>query len=119
MFRISGLAFVVAASILTIACGQSKTIVSPATADAQNFPGGVVQFSATGISHPTWCIGSSTGMCNGNVASVATINSNGSAQCVSGTPGTVTILAGRSGNIPKSDDGFQLSNFGSAQLTCP
>lgn len=93
--------------------------VSPANADAQNFPGGIVPFSAMGVSNPTWCIGTASGMCNGNIATVATIDASGHAQCLSGMSGTVTVLAGTAGRVTIPDSGFQLSPFGSAQLTCP
>src|ERR1700751_3778810 len=60
-------------------CGNSKlsaVSVSPAVADAQNFPSGQVQFTAIGsygsskpvpLNNVTWCIGSTNGGCNGNI----------------------------------------------------
>ncbi len=105
--------------------------ISPATADAQNFPGGQVQFTATGtfsgsskqiqLKNTTWCVGSSSGMCNGNIASAATIDGNGLAQCTGGlvAGGTVTILAGTGHSMGNPDGGAQLDVFGTAQLTCP
>ena len=119
MYRFTLLARVIAGTALTLGCGQSSVVVSPASADAQNFPGGMVSFSATGVSNPTGCIGTASGMCNGNVASIATIDTTGRAQCLSGRSGTVTVLAGRGMRISNPDGGFQLSPFGSAQLTCP
>lgn len=105
---------------LLAACGGGQPItVSPASADAQNFPNGIVQFKATGIMSPTWCIGTANGSCNGNIASIATIDINGQAQCLAGRSGSVTILAGSGGRVMNPDGGMQLSHFGSAQLTCP
>lgn len=101
-------------------CGNNSPItVSPATADAQNFPSGIVQFKATGVRSPTWCIGAANGSCNGNVVPIATIDINGQALCLAGRSGTVTVLAGTGGRTMNPDAGMQLSHFGSAQLTCP
>lgn len=108
-----------AASFLA-GCGGSQPItVSPASADAQNFPNGIVQFTAAGVSSPTWCIGSGSGQCNGNIASVATVDATGHAQCLAGQSGTATVLAGTGGRMILPDGGMQFSHFGSAQLTCP
>jgi len=93
--------------------------VSPAVADAQNFPTGIVQFTATGSTSPTWCVGSANGMCNGNIVSPATVDANGRAQCVPGRSGTVTILAGTGRRVTNPDGSSQLAHFGFAQLTCP
>lgn len=108
------------AVLFSTACGSSQPItVSPASADAQNFPNGMVQFKASGVTSPTWCIGSANGICDGNVATIATIDINGQAQCLAGHNGTVTILAGTGGRVMNPDAGMQFSHFGSAQLTCP
>jgi hypothetical protein len=108
------------AVLFSTACGSSQPItVSPASADAQNFPNGMVPFKATGVTSPTWCIGTASGSCNGNIASIATIDINGQAQCLAGHSGSVTILAGTGGRVIVPDGGVQLSHFGSAQLTCP
>jgi hypothetical protein len=86
------------------ACGSTRPItVSPASADAQNFPNGIVHFKATGVTSPTWCIGTANGSCNGNIASIATIDVNGQAQCLAGHSGTVTILAGSGGQVMNPD----------------
>ncbi len=107
-------------AVFLTACGSNQPItVSPASADAQNFPNGIVQFTATGVMSPTWCIGRSNGSCNGNIASIATIDINGQAQCLAGHSGSVTILAGTGGRVMNPDGGMQFSHFGSAQLTCP
>lgn len=110
---------VVAVSIL-VACGQHGPItISPVSADAMNFPGGVVSFAASGVTNPTWCIGTTSGRCNGNIASAALIDSSGHARCLQGASGTVTVLAGMGVQRGNPDQGEQLSAFGKAQLTCP
>ena len=66
-----------------VGCGSSRQLqsvtLSPAWADAQNFPSGQVSFTATGTfskkpsplqltsKDVTWCAGSSSGMCVGNI----------------------------------------------------
>ena len=116
-----------------VGCGDNKltsVTVSPAVADAKDFPVGQVQFTATGTfvvsSKPVplknihWCIGSTDGVCNGFIMSAASIDGNGRAQCTPPLVGTVTVLAG-SGIVGKllPDQGYKLRVFGSAQLTCP
>ena len=109
------------AVFLALGCGSNSGAihVSPASADAQNYSGGVVPYSASGVTNPTWCIGSPSGACNGFIISAATIDSTGHAHCVSGQSGTVTVLAGTGGHATNPDEGVQLSVFGTAQLTCP
>lgn len=117
-----------------LSCGSSRHLtginVTPATADAQSYPGGQVPFAATGIysqapspqqleaSSVTWCVGSSSGACDGNVAIRVSVQ-NGVAQCDQGFTGTVTILAGTQPIMMNPDAGSQLKVFGSSQLTCP
>ena len=112
-----------------LACGsnnhalQSVTVSPPAATSSQ------AQFTATGIYNTmparvditgatTWCIGSSNGVCDGNIAQFAYVNA-GLAHCLSGFAGTVTVLAGQKGSTPNPDEGYQLQPFGAAQLTCP
>jgi len=127
-----GLWAVIAVVVLAgLGCGShlSSVSLSPAVADAQNFPNGQVQFTATGtyggsskpvpVTNLTWCIGSTNGGCNGNIASVATISGSGVAQCLPGATGTATVLAGSGGHARMPAGGSTLSVFGSAQLTCP
>lgn len=111
----------VAAAVLLVACGSNNSMirVSPAIADAKNYPGGVVAFTASGASKLTWCIGTMNGVCNGFIGSPAVIDSTGHAQCVQGQSGTVTVLAGTGAKVGLPDVGEQLSQFGTAQLTCP
>ena len=118
--------------LLALGCGSNRLTsvsVSPKHADARNFPNGQVQFTASGIysdsSHPapvknlSWCIGNSSGVCNGNIASAASVSGNGVAQCASGASGTVTVIAGSGGAVTMPDTGHQLKVFGTAKLTCP
>ena len=119
-----------------VGCGSSgrkleSIAVTPTTADAQDFPDGQVQFTATGTysSSPsiaqldstqvTWCVGSSDGTCAGLVNPGAAVDANGLAHCNSGFSGTATILAGVPGQAGNPDAGVPLAPFGSAQLTCP
>ncbi len=126
--------FVVGLSLLgMLGCGNSgltSVSVSPAVANAQNFPNGQVQFTAMGIyggsskrvpvSNLIWCVGTSTGSCFGNIAVPASVDGNGLAQCHNVAAGTVTIIAGTGGQqMPMPDGGQQLQVFGTAQLTCP
>ena len=129
-------------ALLFSGCGghQLKSVtISPATADAKNFPSGNVQFVATGLfsgsSSPVtltskdvqWCYGGvvsamtpMAGTCAGNIAQFATVDQNGVAQCTSTSfQGSVYILAGTSSAVMMPDVGSQLKVFGSATLTCP
>ncbi|MGA8868703.1 MAG: hypothetical protein WB510_17135 [Candidatus Sulfotelmatobacter sp.] len=123
------------AALLSLGCGSGRQLqsvtLSPASADAQNFAGGQVSFSAVGtFSKPPspdaltskdvlWCVGSTTGSCAGNINPGVTVGQNGVAQCNSGFAGTVTILAGTAPSLMMPDAGEQLKIFGAAQLTCP
>jgi hypothetical protein len=121
------LSMILLTSIL-LACGSSRSLqsvsVSPATASSSQ-----AQFTAMGMynSSPTsvditasttWCIGSSNGICDGNIAQGATVSA-GLAQCLTGFSGTVTVLAGQAGSMGLPDQGQQLKPYGAAQLTCP
>ena len=114
-------------TIALLACGDNRSLqsvkVSPATASSH------AQFSATGIynsmptsvditSITTWCIGSSNGICAGDIVMRVSVI-NGLAQCLPGFTGTVTVLAGQAGPPPGPDVGSQLNPFGMAQFTCP
>lgn len=112
----------------TLGCGMSSprtlqsVIASPATADAKEFPGGQVQFTATGIftKPPTrvtplpLCSGGATGACittwSAFPPTVATIDQNGLAQCVPGQSQDAKI------NVALSGDGPLMTI---AILTCP
>jgi hypothetical protein len=67
----------------------------------------------------TWCTGSNSGMCVGNINPGATVDQNGLAQCVPGFTGKATILAGTGSSSMNPDGGSQLKIFGAAHLTCP
>ena len=124
-------AVVLGGVIVGVGCGShlNSVSLSPTVADAQNFPNGQVQFTATGTygdsSKPVpatnliWCVGTSDGNCNGNIASVASVSSSGVAKCLPGATGAATILAGSGTPAGVPDIGFPLRVFGSAQLTCP
>jgi hypothetical protein len=117
----------IASMIVLSGCGGNRSLqavsITPATANS------TAQFTATGTynqmpttaditSSATWCVGSTSGQCAGNIAVEASVNA-GLAQCLSGFTGTVTILAGKAGPPPGADVGFQLKPFGAAQLNCP
>jgi hypothetical protein len=128
--------FVLAAALATLGCGsgrqlQSVTLV-PASADAKDYPNGQIPMTATGMySQPpspvlltsndiVWCVGTSNGLCNGNIASPVIVDVNGVAQCSLGKTGTATVLAGKpSSKAVTPDGGSQLKIFASAQVTCP
>jgi hypothetical protein len=122
--------------VVIAGCGGNRQLksvsLSPASADARNFPNGQVSFIATGTfsSPPSpqnltskdvfWCVGSSSGDCVGNVNPGASLDQSGMAQCNPGFAGTATILAGTQSSVMVNpDQGQQLKVFGSAQLTCP
>jgi hypothetical protein len=125
-----------AAGLLSCGGGMSNTrllqsiMVMPTAADAQTFPGGMVQFTATGsfsmpptparVMNATWCISDANG-CMANAG--ATVDANGMAQCNPGFMGMVMVKAMASngaGSPPvmmMGPTGVMLS--GTAQLTCP
>ncbi len=127
-------------SLATLSCGGSRQLKSvtlqPAQADAKDFPNGQVQFTASGVfgnsSMPvtltskdvTWCYGGpantpTAGVCAGNVAQLVSVDSNGLAQCNSGSQGVALVLAGVPSGMPMPDAGQPLKVYGSAMLTCP
>jgi hypothetical protein len=125
-------ALVTVVMLILAGCGNSKltsVTITPAAADAQNFPNGQVPFTAMGtfsdsskpvpLTTVTWCVGSSNGLCNGNIASPATIDSKGLARCTGVLNGTANILAGTDISMGMPDTGQQLRIFGTAKLTCP
>ena len=113
-----------AVELLTIGCGGASrqlqsVAVTPATADAQSFPGGQVQFTAVGtytqppspsnLAQAAWSLSDPT---------LATVDQNGLAQCIAGASGVVTVTAGVSG--PCSGTGCTAIQItGAAKLTCP
>jgi hypothetical protein len=129
-----------AVAFLTIAlastgCGSNRTLQSvtltPASADAKNYPNGQVRLVATGTfskppspspltsSDVLWCAGAA-GACAGNIMPNVTVDQNGVAQCRPGFVGTATVLAGtKSTAMTMPDEGPQLKVFGAAQISCP
>lgn len=121
--------------LISFGCGSGSQLrsvsVSPSAADAKNFANGQVQFSAVGTfnnsSMPqplnnnqiTWCVGTSAGICAGNINAGVTVTPNGVAACVPTFSGTATILAGKANPPMNPDGGAQMTVFGAAQLTCP
>ena len=125
--------------VLTSAgCGSANRqlqsiAVTPATADAQDFSGGMVQFSAVGnynggspaqgsISAIQWCASPGPGTCvSQNVKPGVTISQTGLAQCEAGSAGAWTINAD-SPPVQASQPGGEIGAnivVGSATLTCP
>jgi hypothetical protein len=105
--------------------------VSPAVADAKDYPDGQVQFTAAGyystnpnqavpLSKPGW------GSCyENNSTSEVTVSSTGVAQCASGAVGTYTVWADAPPNVGGPNClavnacGGGCFVTGTAQLTCP
>ena len=102
---------------------QSMTI-TPSNAQAQNFPQGQVQFTATGMfsqaPSPATVpfVVPYSGTWSTSHSNIATINQTGLAECVPGASGTVTVEAIASTN---SANGTQMSTAVSAtaKLSCP
>jgi hypothetical protein len=135
MFLFTG-PFLLVVALATSGCGsgrqlQSVTLV-PTAADAKDYPNGRIPMTATGSYNKppspvlltsndiVWCVGTSSGACNGNIASPVIVDLNGVAQCSGGQGGTATVLAGKpSSTAVKPDSSFQLKVFASAQVTCP
>lgn len=132
-FALSFFALVLAAS-LALSCGanqnqsqnQLRTImVSPATADAQNYPDGQVPFIATGIYvNPTRKVTpqpASWNACQQNApATEVSVSNTGVAQCEGGASGTYTIDAFDPTNCTTiTACGGGCTVLGTAQLTCP
>ena len=135
---------------LTSACGASRSgqhliqsiTLSPASADAQNYPGGKVAFVATGYysTAPTtvtpltanWGAESEqiwNGVVTyGSVTGEVSVDANGVAQCASGVSGTYAVVAWAIQD-PNLQGGCASGNSigepgcnavqGIAQLTCP
>ncbi len=133
------LVLVVAAIFLTtVSCGGSSMMmssrqlqsitISPTSADAMNFPNGMVRFTAMGTynmapmtANPPvlWSLGSPFSL--QPIPAGVSIDANGVAQC-SGFIGMITIEATSpmDPNIPVSQMSMNTLNVvGMAQLTCP
>jgi hypothetical protein len=120
-------------SALALSCGtgsqgpgQLQTItLSPATADAGNYPGGMVPFVATGdYMHPTRKVTpqpATWGVCHqGAPTSDISVTKAGVAQCMSGASGAYTVFAYQMTNCTALlACGGGCTVVGTAQLTCP
>ncbi len=117
-------------SLEMLGCGSNRVLesitVSPATADAQDFPGGMVNFTATGnFNKPpmsvtpltvTWSILHPTKTA---CPPCAGIDSNGVAQC-GGVMGMVTVQATAPRDPQMAMDTMNTQMItGMAQMTCP
>jgi len=129
----------VLAASFTLACGGSPTTatqaprsiqsitISPTTADAQNFPGGQVQFIATGFYNtqpsPVTPLSATWGVCEQNTPTTAvTVSNNGLAECMANAVGTYTVFAYDFPNpscLALTACGGGCTVEGTAQLTCP
>jgi len=130
----------VAASAVVLSCGSNSSsthrlqsiTLSPASADAQNLPSGMVQFTATGeynspplIVTPlpaTW------GVCyQFQPTNEISVTNNGLAHCASGAVGTYTVWASDPMDLPpgtyacpaETACGGGCTITATAQLTCP
>jgi hypothetical protein len=130
------LLFLVGLALETLGCGSSyvnsnrvlqSMVITPANADAKNFPNGQVQFTATGtFSKPpsparvtfqppytgTWAL------MGAGAANIATISQAGLAQCIPGATGAVTVSAVASANSA-TGPAMSVAVTGSTTLTCP
>ncbi|MGA2980021.1 MAG: hypothetical protein ABSD76_10555 [Terriglobales bacterium] len=134
-FMFSFLTLVLGVSV-ALSCGanqeqsqlQSITL-SPATADAQSYPNGQVQFTATGSygnpSRTVTPLPATWGACYQlATTSAVSVTREGLAQCAPGATGTYTIWANdpvdiKSGCPAVTACGGGCTVQGNAQLTCP
>ncbi len=135
-FLLSFSALVLAASV-ALSCGASShsqdpliTItLSPATADAQDYPNGEVQFTATGYyinpSRTVSPLSAGWGTCYEDAStSEISIVSSGVAKCAPGAVGTYTVWANDAPDpniecLAMTACGGGCFVAGTAQLTCP
>jgi hypothetical protein len=130
---------IILAASFNLACGGSPNTatqaprsiqsitISPTTADAQNFPGGQVQFIATGFynTQPSTVtpLSATWGVCQQNTPTTAvTVSNNGLAQCTSNAVGTYTVFAFDLPNpscLALTACGGGCTVEGTAQFTCP
>jgi hypothetical protein len=134
-YRTLAAIFLVLAALQALGCGGSNSnrvlqsmTVSPATADAQNFANGQVQFTATGtfskppspqqVTFQPPYTGGWAMMASGT-QSVATISATGLAQCVPGAVGTATVVATATKNAAMGTQATGVAVQATATLTCP
>jgi len=131
------LCLLILAAAITLACGSSanrmlrSVTISPATADAGNYPGGQVPFMATGFyaapPSPVEPLSATWGACdqNGNSTSEVSVGANGVAQCAADAVGTFKVWAfdvnpGGATCLAITACGGGCGRVtGTAQLTCP
>jgi hypothetical protein len=133
------LCLLLVAAAITLACGSSSphipqsVTVSPATADAQSYPGGQVPFTAIAyyntMPSPVTNAAATWNEClqGGGPSEGVSISTSGVAQCMSGATGTYTIYAfvpdptfrGECSGSSLPCGGTCGGVVGSAQLTCP
>ena len=120
-------------ALATVSCGANSgpnrylksMVINPAVADAQNFPGGQVQFAATGTfsSAPSPDVVSFVPGVQGwsvSDTAIATIGqSTGMAQCIPGAAGTVTVGATTPNGFVGHGVTAALVVAAPATLTCP
>ena len=114
---------VISLAVFSTGCGNSSArmlesvTATPASADAQKFPNGTVQFTPTGIFNkaptrvtplPSCSASGATGSCitawSTSPSTIASIDQNGLAQCVPSQSGTATIQVAVSGDGPLMGD---------------
>ena len=135
-FMLSFLALILTASLAS-SCGASShgqnplqsITLSPATADAQDYPNGEVQFTATGHyvdpPHTVTPQSATWEACqqNGPITTEVSLTQGGVAQCAIGAAGTYSINAWNSDKIePCAINACGIlvcAIVGTAQLTCP
>lgn len=130
------LLFIVAA-VLTLACGSPSTTrtvqavsIRPVLADAQNYPGGKVQFTATGyyntMPSPVTPQQATWGACfQGSSTQAVSVTVSGVGQCAAGAVGAYTVWAfvidatGPTCNAETACGAGCGRVTGTAELTCP
>lgn len=101
--------------------------INPATADAQDYPNGQVQFKATGYYNtppsPVTPIAATWGVCVENApTNEVSVTATGLAHCAAGAVGTYTVFAYAFPNpscLAITACGGGCTVEGTAQLTCP
>jgi hypothetical protein len=120
-------------SLLALSCGTNQggpgqlqaITLSPAMADAQDYPNGQVTFVATGVyTNPARKVTPQPalwGVCQKNLpTNDASVNNAGVAQCASGAIGAYSVFAYHSTNCNViTACGGGCTVVGTAQLTCP
>jgi len=136
-FMLSFFVLVLAGSLAALSCGSSRgqsqlqaMSLNPAAADAKNYPGGQVQFTATGYYiNPTHTVTPQSAIwaaCqNGSPTNDVSVTSSGVAQCGANASGDYSIDAWYWGFSHVTCDAIAVCGgrcsqvTASAQLTCP